>query len=444
MNLTDLLRDDKTLLVCNHSGGKDSQAMYLFLRDIVPAERLVIIHADLPGADWPGIEDHIRKTTSHELRIVRAGKTFEDMVRHRQMFPSPKYRQCTSDLKRGPINKEVRRICNERGFTTVISATGIRRDESTSRSRLAEIKINKRETNTKRTWIEWLPIFDLSTDAVFATIRSAGQKPHWAYEAGMTRLSCAFCIMSSQDDLVRAALLRPDLLEHYHQLELETGHTMMMPGKGKPPRRLKEIIAARIDKKSLAFYHKTLDFLSQNSVLVHELKDKPQNRHDMTITLQTSKKQQLTNLRRQVGRLGYRLAQGGMSSSQAMTWAWATCKATKDTDLTIHQLEMIATFAKQLHGYYGESIDRPTAVLFGWDFITGERHLHTINLVTFYLTDGSITTRVVDLNWNAYNEVTGTGRPLKPGQTLMVDLVKETAGMHSTISTYENRILRAI
>lgn len=248
IDLTQIIEDPQTLVVCNHSGGKDSQAMYLFLRDLVPAERLVIIHADLPGVDWPGIEEHIKDTTSHEFRVVRAKKTFFDMVRHRRMFPSPKYRQCTSDLKRGPIAKEVRRICNERGFTTVINCTGIRADESCQRAKNTPIKINRRETNSKRTWIEWLPIFDLSTPAVFETIRSAGQEPHWAYAAGMTRLSCVFCIMSSQQDLWTAASLRPDLLEKYDQLEQEVGHTLMMPNKGQEPQRLKEIISS-IDKK---------------------------------------------------------------------------------------------------------------------------------------------------------------------------------------------------
>ena len=42
------------LFVVNHSGGKDSQAMYLMLRDLVPAEQLVIVHADLGAVEWAG------------------------------------------------------------------------------------------------------------------------------------------------------------------------------------------------------------------------------------------------------------------------------------------------------------------------------------------------------------------------------------------------------
>ena len=42
----------KALFIVNHSGGKDSQAMTIKLRRLVPAEQLLVIHADLPGVDW--------------------------------------------------------------------------------------------------------------------------------------------------------------------------------------------------------------------------------------------------------------------------------------------------------------------------------------------------------------------------------------------------------
>ena len=51
---------------------------------------------------------------------------------------------------------------------------------------------------------DWLPVFHLSTQQVFRVIRDAGQAPHWAYAAGMSRLSCSFCILASRADLRRA------------------------------------------------------------------------------------------------------------------------------------------------------------------------------------------------------------------------------------------------
>ena len=136
---------------------------------------------------------------------------------------------------------------------------GIRAEESANRSKLKALRINKAQTNSKRTWFEWLPIFNLTTKTVFDTIAGAGQDPHWAYAAGMSRLSCVFCIMSSRSDLKTAARLMPEKLAQYNALEKEVNHTMMMPEKGKEPRFLKDIIegkaAARIGaKKQLCLF----------------------------------------------------------------------------------------------------------------------------------------------------------------------------------------------
>ena len=97
------------LFVLNHSGGKDSQAMYLKLRDLVPAKQLIVVHAILHRVDWPGIDYHIESTVNHPVFYVAAGKSLFDMVEQRGMWPSPQYRQCTSDLKRGPVETFIRR-----------------------------------------------------------------------------------------------------------------------------------------------------------------------------------------------------------------------------------------------------------------------------------------------------------------------------------------------
>jgi tRNA(Ile)-lysidine synthase TilS/MesJ len=74
--------------VINHSGGKDSQAMFLKLRDLIPKQNLVVIHAHLPEVEWDGTIEHIKNTIGHaELHVVQAGKTFFEMVEHRQMWP---------------------------------------------------------------------------------------------------------------------------------------------------------------------------------------------------------------------------------------------------------------------------------------------------------------------------------------------------------------------
>ena len=249
------LIDRGALFVVNHSGGKDSQAMMIKIRNMVPADQIFVIHADLPGADWPGTWDHVVATTEGYRREIvvaqdKTGKTktFFDMVESRQMWPSPKYRQCTSDLKRGPIEKAIRNFIKSNGLSgLIVNCMGLRAEESCMRAKAVEFKHNERNSKAGREWYDWLPIHDWTTEQVFATIAEAGEQPHWAYQKGMERLSCIFCIMASKKDLVTAATLQPEVYRQYVEMELKIGHTFCMPKKGQDPQTLEEITGIEVD-----------------------------------------------------------------------------------------------------------------------------------------------------------------------------------------------------
>ena len=233
--LHDLVRRG-TVFYVSHSGGKDSQCMYARIRRRVPHDRIVVVHADLGKVEWEGVQDHIRATIAHELNVVRAEKTFFDMVRHRAAtrpdvpaFPDAGRRQCTNDLKRNPIQKFIRRDMNARGATLAISCMGLRAEESKSRRRKPVWSENKTLTNSRRTVYDWLPIHQLTTAQVFGEIRRAGQKPFRAYAAGNRRLSCVFCIFGCAGDIANGRRERPELYDEYRRLERETGWTLF-PG----------------------------------------------------------------------------------------------------------------------------------------------------------------------------------------------------------------------
>lgn len=216
------------VFVVNHSGGKDSQAMFNFLRLFIPPTQIRVVHAVLPDVEWEGVEAHIRSTIQpQQLHTCSARRTLLEMVEERGMFPSPTRRQCTSDLKRGPIERTVRRF----GVKRIVNCMGMRAAESSSRAKLAEWKFSARNSKAGRDWHDWLPIHQWSTEEVFQMIALAGQTPHWAYAAGMTRLSCCFCIMASRADLRRAAELNPALYRRYVDLERRIGQVMVMPTK---------------------------------------------------------------------------------------------------------------------------------------------------------------------------------------------------------------------
>lgn len=231
-----LIAAPTTLVVANHSGGKDSQAMLIRLSKIVPVKQLLVVHASLGEVEWPGALEFARDQAT-DLRcmfiVARARRTFFEMVEDRfrnepgvPSWPSAKHRQCTSDLKRGPCEREVRRFAKLHGFTTVINCMGMRAQESPARAKKVVFARNADNCTRKREWFDWLPIHELSTSEVFATIRDAGQQPHPAYALGNERLSCVFCIMGSANDAAVGRKHNPELFDRYAALEARTGYTM--------------------------------------------------------------------------------------------------------------------------------------------------------------------------------------------------------------------------
>lgn len=273
------------LFVINHSGGKDSQAMYLHVRKFVPASQIVIVHADLGAVEWAGAHEHIKATTFGEpILTCQARRSLLQMIEERGKFPSPQIRQCTSDLKRGPIERTIRAIVEARirlacgnparrlgtderrsaieaGMGLIVNCMGMRAEESSSRAKLTSFKLSASNSKAGREWYDWLPIHSWSVSDVFLEIDAAGQKPHPIYALGMTRFSCVFCVMASEADLKTAARLaveRPELLNDPHlyrkyiQLEKSTGQVMLMPSKTKGRRTLEEVTGVMVPPASEA------------------------------------------------------------------------------------------------------------------------------------------------------------------------------------------------
>lgn len=233
----DRLIRDGALFVANHSGGKDSQVQLIQLLERVPPAQLVVVHASLGEMEWPGAMELARDQAAAArlpFIVAKAAKTLLEMVERRfesrpevPSWPSASTRQCTSDLKRGPIQREVRAYAKQKGFKTIVNCLGLRAQESPGRAKRAVFS-RMAISNSVHTWFEWLPIHDMSSSEVFTAISEAGQKPHYAYALGNNRLSCVFCIMASKADLRNGRIERPELFQQYVELEERTGYTMHM------------------------------------------------------------------------------------------------------------------------------------------------------------------------------------------------------------------------
>lgn len=269
MDLSETIRslvDRGALFVCCHSGGKDSQAQLIVLRSIVPDDQILVLHADLGDVEWKGTLEHARRDAGNlPFRVCKSEtKTFLSMVEKRGMFPDPERRQCTSDLKRGPMEKAIRHFLKEPGSERfferklVVNCMGMRAEESPGRKKLAPFKFSESNSKAGREWYDWLPIHDMKLEQVWQTIREAGRDAHWAYRRGMSRLSCAFCIMASQPDLRTAAVHNPELFDRYVELERKQGRSMLMPKKG-VPQFLEQVVGMSVDEVRDAMHRRETD-----------------------------------------------------------------------------------------------------------------------------------------------------------------------------------------
>ncbi|MCK5235672.1 MAG: phosphoadenosine phosphosulfate reductase family protein [Deltaproteobacteria bacterium] len=227
------LHNDTEILI-NFSGGKDSTAMLLYICETLPQYKKHIVYADTGWEHldtWEWCQQLVRQAraryrlTTAELEIHRVAsstKDFISMVRQREMFPSPKYRQCTSDLKRGPIQTWLR---NNIKSPHIISAMGLRSEESAARAKKAQVSINKTLTNSKREVIDWLPIQDWPEEEVRRYVYSAGFGLHPVYNY-LNRFSCRVCIFNNARELAAIEVNDPSSINLISEIEEEIGFTM--------------------------------------------------------------------------------------------------------------------------------------------------------------------------------------------------------------------------
>jgi 3'-phosphoadenosine 5'-phosphosulfate sulfotransferase (PAPS reductase)/FAD synthetase len=269
---------DYDVVIINSSAGKDSQAMLTYLVELAdaqgyPRERLIVVHADLGRVEWRGTRelaeaqaafyglrfeavqrdedllDQIvtrRRTLDAEAdaleldaynldvagwhKLAMLVESYARQKRGTPAWPSSQARYCTSDQKTSQVAKLMTRLATEwrkagnTGPIRILNTLGIRAQESPKRAEKNPLERDS-ASNTRREVTRWLPIFEWSEAEVWATIRRSGVPYHEAYDAGMPRLSCVFCVLAGHRELVLAARLNPELADAYVAVEVEVGHT---------------------------------------------------------------------------------------------------------------------------------------------------------------------------------------------------------------------------
>ena len=114
---------------------------------------------------------------------------------------------------------------NRAPHVRILNCMGLRAQESPARAKKVAVEENTRMSNNSRTVITWLPLLAWTEEQVWERIRQSGVRHHYAYDLGMPRLSCCFCIFAPKAALILAGRANPELLEQYVQVEKRIGHT---------------------------------------------------------------------------------------------------------------------------------------------------------------------------------------------------------------------------
>jgi 3'-phosphoadenosine 5'-phosphosulfate sulfotransferase (PAPS reductase)/FAD synthetase len=225
-------------IVLNSSAGKDSQAVLDYVveradRAGVPRGRLLVAHADLGRVEWPGTRELAEEQARHYgLAFVAVARPQGDLLEHiaqRGMFPSPAARYCTANHKRGQILKVLTRLAERSRqagarVCRILNCLGLRAEESPARARRPPFAPNEVASNGRRWVDDWLPLHGWTAAQVWDRIRAGCVRHHPAYDLGMPRLSCCFCIFAPRSALLLAGKHNPELLAEYVRVERAIGH----------------------------------------------------------------------------------------------------------------------------------------------------------------------------------------------------------------------------
>lgn len=119
------------------------------------------------------------------------------------------------------LARETRR---QGGVCRILNCLGMHAEEGPARAKRQPFAANESASNGRRWVDDWLPLHGWTAARVWAS----GVRHHPAYDLGMPRLSCCFCIFSPRAALLLAGKHNPGLLAEYVEVERRTGHAFRL------------------------------------------------------------------------------------------------------------------------------------------------------------------------------------------------------------------------
>ena len=206
-------------LVVSVSGGKDSTAAVLALREADIPARYVFADTGWEAAETYAYLDTLRERLSIRIDVVGAQGGMVERARYRAGFPARTMRWCTRELKLEPIRDYHAQLEEELGRPSA-SIVGVRGEESARRAAMAELD---REAEGPRTWGWWVwrPLIAWSLEDVLWIHKRHGIPVNPLYQLGADRVGCFPCIFASKNELRLLAEHAPERVVEIAALEEE-------------------------------------------------------------------------------------------------------------------------------------------------------------------------------------------------------------------------------
>ncbi len=206
-----IMSTKRTRHVLGLSGGKDSSALAIFMRDKVPDMEYFFTDT---GAELPETYEYLDKLEAYlgkPIARINATRTFDHLLKtqYSNFLPSPNTRWCTRELKIRPFEEFA-------GDDEVISYVGIRADED--REGYVSTKSNiKAVFPFKEAGLEYADIKRILDDSGLGIP---------AYYEWRSRSGCYFCFFQRKAEWVGLKERHPQLFEdakQYEKFDSETG-----------------------------------------------------------------------------------------------------------------------------------------------------------------------------------------------------------------------------